>query len=553
MEFVIDEQRKQTLDDEFDAFTMLAQGNYVSLYDVKGKLTRYSPGAVELFNLPGEYIPDGAYDWADYIHPEDRKHYLEVMERLIGGGIRSYDITYRVRTRSGSYVSFRFIGAVIRAADGEPSLVGGMMINQGLLDNTDSVTVLRNKIGFFEDMPALMRSEEKVVTLLLGLNGMSTINEVRGYGFGNRVLQQVSWVIQESIAGRGSVYRMEDVTFAVVSSQMSEQEMAALYDAIRVKLQRGVRVDGILSRLSTNGGLIMTRGLLMDAGTIHSCLTYAYRISREQKHGDLVDFNGTANASAREALDIINHIRDCVLENCEGFSLKYQPIVDAATERPVGAEALLRWTNEAYSEVGPSEFLPILERDYVYEELTSWILKRAMRDGMRFLEKDPDFVLSFNVSLPQLQDEYFTDELLQTMSQTGFPARRLMLELTKGCRLIEPERLRRITALLREEGVRIVIDDFGSGLDSCAFLKALAPDFVKPDLRYVQALEQTDADRATLEGLVRVAAAHGAVTLVKGVETPAARDILRSRPVTRLQGNLFARPLDAEAFIEAYY
>lgn len=550
MDFIVDEQRKQMLDDEFDAFSMLARGNYVSVYDIRGKLTRYSPGAVELFGLPGEYIPDGAYDWVEYVHPEDRKRYLGVMSKLISGATRSYDLTYRVRTAKSGYATFRYIGAVIRATDGRPSLVGGMMVNQGMLDDIDPITVLRNKVGFFDDLPGLMKNEERVVTLLLGTSGLTSINEIRGYSFGNRVLQSVSWLIQENAAGRGTVYRMDDATFAFVTTQLSEPEVAALYDSIRVKLQRGVRIDGIRNSLTCNGGMIATRGLLMDVGAVYSCLTYAYRVSRFEKHGELVDFNGTTGYSARDSLRLINRVRDCVLDECRGFSLLYQLVIDPRTERPLGVEALLRWSDPEYGTVLPADFLPVLEKDFVYEELTSWILRRAMTDGRRLLERDPRFTLGFNLSLSQLEDEYFTDELFQDIAETGFPAENLCLEFTRGVRLMPLRQLADIVSALHARGVRVIIDDFGSGLDSVPFVKALAADYVKLDIDFMRRIEDSEADRRTLKHMIGIAAANNATVCVKGVETAATRDILRQYPIECVQGNFYSEPVDIDRVLE---
>lgn len=548
MEYQVDPLRKQTLDDTFDAFSMLARGNYVSLYDMKAKLTRYSPGAVELFGLPGEYIPDGVYDWADCIHPEDRRHYLAVMGKLISGETHAYDITYRVRTKEGGYGSFRFFGAVIRAAGGEPSLVGGMMVNQGLLDNTDPITVLPNKTAFFRDLPTLMRTDEKVVVLYLGLGGLSAVNETRGYSYGNRVLQQVCWTLQEMLAGRGSLYRMDDAAFAVVSARMSENEAAALYDSARLKLQRGVPIEGARVSLSCSAGLIATRGQLLDAGAVHSCVTYACRASRDEKHGELVDFNGTTSFSSPDALELVSRIREAVLDGCRGFSLKYQPLV-GREGRPVGAEALLRWQDAQFGEVSPAEFLPLLEHDFVFEELTHWILRRAMEDGVRLLERSPDFLLGFNLSVAQLEDEYFTDELLRILKQTGFPAGSLAAELTRGCRLMDAKRLAELTDGLRAQGIRVVIDDFGSGADSFAFLKALRPELVKLDLEFARDLETSEAAREAVRGLCAIASAYGASVCVKGVDTEEKRRLLAAMPVAYTQGHLYSAPVRLEELL----
>ena len=118
MEIEMNPLQKQMLDDVFDAFSMLVSGTMVSLMHVDGGFTRYSASAVELFGLPGEYIPNGAYDWNDYLHPEDRKRYMDVMLPLMEGKAQTYDISYRVRTKSGEYGMFRAVGAVLRGENG---------------------------------------------------------------------------------------------------------------------------------------------------------------------------------------------------------------------------------------------------------------------------------------------------------------------------------------------------------------------------------------------------------------------------------------------------
>ena len=351
----MDPKQKQMLDDVFDAFSMLSGGNFVSLMHVEGGFTRYTPAAVDLFRLPGEYVSNGAMNWADYLHPEDRKRYLDVMGPLLTSGARTYDITYRVRIKTGEYNSFRAIGAVLRNEEGEPSLIGGVMINQGVTANTDPITMLRNKHGFFEDLDAINRDEQNSVILLAGISGLSKINKTYGYTYGNRVLQETAFLIQETIGSRGYVYRMDDATFAVLGVDIPKRELAAVYDAIRTKTQRGIRIDGIRMILTANGGLISLddTNSRMDPGTVYSCLNYAYRESKQRRNGELVDFNGSMDYTVKASLEMVNTIRDRIVEGCQGFYIDYQPVVSADAEKPVGMEALIRWRGEPYGEVEP--------------------------------------------------------------------------------------------------------------------------------------------------------------------------------------------------------
>ena len=549
----MDPMQKQILDDVFDAFQMISGGALVSLMHVEGGVTRWSPSAVELFGLSGEYISNGAMDWTEYVHPEDRKRYLDTMGPLATGDLHAYDLVYRVRLKTGEYSSFRVIGSVLRNDAGAPSLIGGVMINQGLTENTDPITVLPNKYAFYEDLNALMAHDGKAVVLLLGVSKLSRINEGHGYSYGNRVLQEIAWLVQETLGQRGKVYRMDAATFAIVSDSLSRQELAAVYDSIRLRLQRGIRVENNRHNLTANGGLISVEGIHTDPATIYSCLNYAYRESKQRRHGELVDFNGSVKYDVNESLEMVNVIRDCIVEGCRGFSLDYQPIVSMETGRALGAEALVRWEGEPYGLVPPGEFIPILEKDFVFEELGGWILRRAMEDGMKFLEKDPDFQLGINISASQVEDEYFIDSVTETMRETGFPAGNLSLEITKGCRLLDFDRLHEVAESLHKLGIRVGVDDFGTGFESIGFLKRFAADYIKFDRELIRDIETDAADRETMDYLAKCAAVRGTHVIVKGVETAGMQDILKNCRIGSAQGNLYSKPISFDEVMAAFF
>ena len=549
----MDPLKKQMLDDVFDAFQMISGGALISLMHVEGGVTRWSPGAVELFGLPGEYVPNGAMDWGDYVHPEDRRRYLDVMGPLVEGKRHSYDITYRVRTKSGDYYNFRNVGSVLRNEQGRPSLIGGKLVNQGLTEDTDPITILPNKSAFYKALSDVMARDGRAVALLLGVSRLSRINETHGYSYGNRVLQETAWLIQETVGRRGTVYRMDAATFAVVSEELDRETMAAIYDTTRLKLQRGIRVEGNRHNLIANGAMISVGGVRSDPAAIYSCLASAYNESKRHRHGELVDFNGSVNYDVNESLEMVNVIRDCIVDGCKGFLLDYQPVVDTRTGRILGAEALVRWEGEPYGEVEPLEFLPILENDFVFEELGSWILRTAMQDGIKFLEKAPGFQLGVNISASQVEDEYFVDSVVELLRETGFPAANLSLEITKGCRLLDFDRLHSVAEALHKLGVRVGVDDFGTGFESIGFLKRFAADYIKFDRELVRDIETDSADRETMRHLAECAAARGTQVIAKGVETAGMRDILKDCRIVSAQGNLYSRPMSFDDLMAEFF
>lgn len=552
METNIDPLQKQMMDDVFDAFSMLSSGNLVSLTHIESGVTRWSPAAVELFGLPGEYVPNGAVGLKDYIHPEDRKRFTGTFAPLARGEVHFYDITCRVRTKSGEYYNIRCAGSVLRNGEGRPSLIGGMLVNQGLTENTDPVTALRNKTGLMEDMKARIASEGQTVTLMLGIGKLSEINRTYGYSYGNRVLQEVAWLIQETVGDLGTVYRADDAAFAVVADGLSRERVAAIYDTIRLKLQQGIHVYGVRNILRANGGMISTQGGRMDAEAVYSCLSYAYRESKQRRRGELVDFNGAVNYDVREALEKINTIRDCIIDGCRGFLISYQPVVHAQSEKLIAVEALIRWEGEPYGTVEPMEFLPILEQDFVFEELGYWILQQAVTDGKRFLEIDPELIVSINISSMQLEDEYFIDSVVETLEKSGFPAHNLCFEITKECRVLDIASLCKVVNALHAVGIRVVIDDFGAGFEFIAFLKRLEADYVKFDRRLVEGIETSGPDRLTMKYLALLADIRGTQVLAKGVETEGEHTILQDFTVSGMQGNFYSEPLSCDGIIQHY-
>ncbi len=549
----MDPLQKQMLDDVFDAFTMLSSGSIVSLMHVEGGFTRYTASAVELFGLPGEYVPNGVMDWSDWIHPEDRRRYLDVMNALLEGRAQTYDLTYRVRTVSQGYVAFRAVGAVLRGSEGKPSLIGGATFNDSMTDNTDPVTVLPNKNAYLRDLKAMMDEGKPTVSLQVGISGLSEVNRTHGYSYGNRLLQETAWMLQETVEKRARVYRMEGASFVLLFETASREETAAIYDHIRYILQRGIEINGIRNILLANAGLVSTYDAGTGADTVCSCLDCACRESRQHNHGELVDFNGGYQQDSMKTLRLMNAIRDSVLDGCRGFQMEYEPVVAADTGWMNGAQASVFWEDAVYGRVQASAFLPILERDFVFEELGEFILRQSMSDGVRFLEKDPDFLLCVDVYRMQLESGYFVDGLLRLLQETGFPARQLSLNLMGDYRSIDPEQIAKIIAQLHSHGIVVIIADFGSGSDSIGFVKRIPVDAVSLDVRFVGGIEQPGRDRNILKHLTELAADCVRYVNIGGISTAEMREVVRAFPVTTLQGSYFSPPVTAQQVLERYH
>lgn len=551
--FDIDAVDHQMLDDLFEAFMLISRGEYVSLYDVKSKITKYSPAAAELYGFP-EYIQYGVYNWSEHVHPEDRHAYESIMTDLLEGRSLGYDIIYRVMLKDGSYISTRNIGAVIRDEEGKPAFIGGITVNQGLMDNTDQVTVLRNQYGFFQDLSAAIELKKFCSILLIGISKMSQLNNAHGYGYGNRVLQHLGWALQDNFGMDGMIYRLEGAKFAFITETLFPEEIAEIYETLRRSALSGLPVDNGRQVLVLNAGMVTYDGNTeLDERTIFSCLNLAYSNSKMRRNGKLVNYDGAFGRDTKKSLEMINEVRNCIVMDCEGFNLRYQPIFSATDEKIIATEALLVWKTEKFGEVAPNLYIPAIERDFLFEELGYWIFRRAMTDGLKIIEKNPDFVITVNVAPAQITDEFLTDELLKMSERLKFPLKNICFELTAQCRQIEAAVLKKVVYDLKECGVKCLIDDFGGGVASIDFLQMLKPEYIKPEKKYISDIETNESNRCIVQHLAKMATELGSRVCIKGVANEAIRNIVREFPIESMQGNFYSEPMYIDELMQKYF
>ena len=533
-------EHKKILDELYDAFGILGRGSYVAVYDVENNVGRFSPTLVELFDLPGEYIPSSGEVWEKYIHPEDLVDYRRTMKALLGGEVKDYDLSYRTQLKDGSYAALRYLGSTIFDADGKPEIIGGIIINQGVTAVTDPVTLLRNQYGFFRDLVAAIELKRSCVIVLCGINRMNNINAEHGYAFGNSVLQQTAWFLQETIGQDGTVYRMEGAKFAFLTETLSPEEIALKYEKIRRAAQAGLPVENVRQVLSINGGMIHFDGGNYDERTVHASLNFAYNESKFYHNGKLVNYNGAIGMTNRDSLELLAEVRNDILLDCRNFSLRYQPVFDAKTEKITAMEALLCWRSD------------VLERDFLFEELGYWIFRRSMEDSLKALEKKPDLMLNVNISPAQIVDDFLFEEIDKIATSVNFPMKNLCFELTQSCRLIEPDILRRIVRALKRKGILCLIDDFGSGVASIDFLRDLAPNFIKLERDYILNIKDRPGNLQIVRHLSELAVDLGTKVCLKGVEDAAIREATKDLPITNLQGNFYSESITLDEIIERF-
>lgn len=546
----IDKEKRRQLDEMFNALSVVADGAYIYLCDMETDISKWAKSAVDFFGLPGEYMKNAGGIWAEHIHPFDREKYDENLERIFVGSDNDFNMQYRARAANGEYVICSCKGIVIRNSSNKPIYFGGAISNHGVHKYVDCVTGLRSLYGFFEDLRDVFVREEKAIILEIGLSDFSRYNDVYGYTFGNSMLYQIGNVIRQKFGEAGTVYRLDGPKFAVITRGIPLEEVGEIYDDIRLDAISKLYVDEQHVVPSFNAGAVVVDDFEINDKTVYSCLKYVYRESKNKKMGDIVIYDDKLTDDNRKKLERLSELRRNITEDYKGFYLYYQPVVDTKTEKLRAVEALIRWKDDRYGVVPPDDFIKVLEQDPIFPQLGKWILKRAMLDGIKLLNKYPKIVINVNLSYTQMEKSGFIEDVLEVIEDTGFPPDHLCLEVTERCRLLDRNLLRDIISILKEKGIKIAIDDFGTGYSSIGILKEVKADTIKVDRSVIKDIEHEKTDRDTIKFIADLGNSYSAEVCVEGVETVEMRDILRKYRIKSLQGFLYSKPVPLSDFMK---
>lgn len=535
------------LDSLFEAFSYVSSANYVYVCDMKTDLSRWNRDAVNYFSLPSEYMTNAGEIWASYIHPDDREEFISDLKKLFSGEQATHNLQYRVRNRFGQYVVCTCRGVVLKNDKGEPNYFCGAMTNHGIENENDVLTGLKNQYGFFLELNNILAEKTPCNLIMLGFTKFLNINNMYGYTIGNRVLQHAARFLQKIADPDDRIYRLDGTRFAIITERQSLEHIHRVYNGVLERM-RSYSVNGMRINLSLCGSVMKLNIFNITNKTIYSCLNYSYQISKNQRHGALVEFNNKPDQTYIDQLVKINTIRNSVGDNCKGFYLKYQPIVDASSEKVMGAEALIRWENSRLGEVRPDEFIPVLENDKLFPVLGMWILRQAMQDALEIVKDNPDFIVSVNLAYSQCEQGNFVNDVISLVESLGFPPHNLCLEITERCRLLDMELLSRIAFTLHSYGIRLALDDFGTGFSSLMIVKTIPFDIIKIDRAFIQDICENDKSEQIVKSITDIASAYGAGVCVEGIENEIMRDKVRKYQVKSIQGFFYSKPVIFDEF-----
>ncbi len=531
---------------------------YLFLSDLQAGMVMLSPNFVQDFDVPGEVIADVGTYWSPLIHPEERAQYEAAMRSVHSAeGIYDYTAEYRVRTRKGEYVWLRTRGQVGTDLAGHPNLFAGVMTRMAKRNQADSVTGLLNKYQFEHGVKMALANyratQQGGAIMVFGLDNFKIVNETYNRVMGDRVLKHVAKLVEQILPPQLTLYKLDGDEFAIIYPEATQEQIGELFESIQNCLARPQELDGHQYFTTASAGTVFYPRAGKDYLVLHKHAEAAMDLAKKDgKNRNCLFSKDQYNRWVR-SIAMRDSIWDSVEQGCQGFSLFFQPQVDAASQRLIGAEALLRWQNPKGRMVAPMEFIPILEETKLIIPVGKWIFEEALRTCKRWRKVVPDFRMSVNMSYEQVKELSFKEFVEDCLQRYEMPPDSVILELTESKIVADWNFVNQQFNRFREKGIAIAMDDFGTGYSSLSSLKNLACDIVKIDREFVKKILENDFDRKLVKAVVSLCHSIGIKCCIEGVEQEAEYELLTKEcHADSIQGYLFGHPESVTNFEEKF-
>ncbi|MEO1488230.1 MAG: EAL domain-containing protein [Pseudomonadota bacterium] len=406
---------------------------------------------------------------------------------------------------------------------------------------TDQLSRLPNRRSLHEDVTAVSRGDEEVAIALIDLDSFKVVNDHYGHLVGDMLIQGCAGLLRDACGEEARCYRLGGDEFAaVMSGRAAGTILEGICRGYLEQLASPVSVDGRGIVVGASVGLARSLpGNRVPSSELLRRADVAMSMSKRGGKMRCTWFNENFDRRREAVREIEDDLRSAL--EAREFDLLYQPLVDAENGHIVAVESLLRWHREDGREIGPNTFIPVAEESGLINPIGLWVLRQAMSDALRW----GDITLSVNISAAQLRNPEFPIKLGELLEQTGFPPKRLELEITETCLVLDPIVAERSLDVIRGFDVNIALDDFGTGYASIGFLRQFRFEKLKLDRSLVSKAEKDDGSRAMMLSSIAMARALKMGVTAEGVETIEQADMVRLAGADQIQGWLYYKPLPA--------
>jgi diguanylate cyclase (GGDEF)-like protein len=500
---------------------------------------------------------------SEFVHPEDFDLVRTAMAEAVQASALP-TIIYRARHRDQHYVWFETTLRLMKYATGEETqkilcisrdISERKRMEERLHDlaRTDHLTTLPNRFLLderFENGLAQSRREGSLLgMLMIDIDRFKNINDTLGHGMGDVLLKQVGSALKSCIRDCDTLARWGGDEFVLLLPGLNDSSIAiSVAERCLAALKQTFVIGGQGLHITASIGICLSTDSSAGAELLLQNADTAMYKAKSRGGDCLMLYNPEMSAGARNRLSMENALFHAIER--QELLLHYQPLISAKTGRLTGVEALLRWQHPEYGLVPPGEFIPIAEETGLIDAIGEWVLRTACAQMKSWYSQGlPRISVSVNVSSRQFRHERLAGTIKKVLEDTGFDPQKLELELTESLLVDDISRSKAILGELKTLGVTIALDDFGTGYSSLSYLRGFQLDTLKIDRTFIAELMTSEANASIVRATIGLAKGLRLRTVAEGVETREQATFLVQHGCDVLQGFLFARPMEPQAFL----
>jgi diguanylate cyclase (GGDEF)-like protein/PAS domain S-box-containing protein len=507
--------------------------------------------------------------WPKMLHADDRARALAENARHNETG-EAFSLEYRMFAKDGRLVWVFDQATLVRDEQGQPLFSHGVMLDisdrkraeeqVAFLAYHDELTGLPSR-SMFEELLDLSlargrRHDGSVAVVAVDLDDFRLVNDSLGHQHGDELLRLVADRLREATRETDLVARRGGDQFLLLLADLDREERGDM-DAAMIRAESVVQrihdslstafdVAGTELYISASMGISLFPQDADDAGSLLRNAEAAMYESKKTGPGSyVVSARGSLDSSAK--LQLVTRLRRAV--ESQRWILHYQPIIELATGRMIGVEALVRWIEPDGTMVPPGEFIPLAEELGLIEAIGDWVVGELIYQAGVWNELGIDLEIGFNLSPRQFWQPDLSERILSRIRGGGLDPARIVVEVTESSAMMDPDRAQEILWDLHRGGLRIAIDDFGTGYSSLSRLREVPVEILKIDRSFVSRVDEDPQSASIVAAFIELTKGLGMTTLAEGIETQGELDFLIAHGCQLGQGFLFSRPVAPEEII----
>ena len=412
----------------------------------------------------------------------------------------------------------------------------------------DSLTGLPNRSLLHKHLDKLLStSNNQLAFMIIDLDRFKEINDSLGHLSGDILLKMIGPRLQDVLGEDDVLARLGGDEFAILlKTHHIIDDVVKISKSLLTAITEPFDLEGMQIQIDASIGIAISPLHSDDGSTLMRYADVAMYHAKTNKLGYSI-YDRELDSHSPKRLALFGEIRQAIDTN--QFTLYYQPKIKISDKSIVGFEALLRWNHPKYGLLSPDDFIPLAELGEIINPLTFWVINQAITDRQKWSAQDWHFDVAVNVSVRNIQDMSIIDKINELIETNGMQHKHLEMELTESAVMTDPVRAQETLQKINDLGIRISIDDYGTGYSSLAYLKKLPIDNLKIDKSFVFEMINNDNDALIVRSTIKLAHNLNLKVIAEGVENQDSLDLLEIMGCDYAQGYYISKPIPADDII----